>query len=60
MEKYGVAFDEEKTKTAEAVDGKFRCPRCGAAMTKAEREARNCPTCGTAPFERRLPDGGEG
>jgi hypothetical protein len=49
MEKYGVALDEEKTKTASASSGPGTCPRCQQKLD----DSGLCPTHGTEPFEKR-------
>ena len=52
-EKYGVAQDPEKTKTAQRdPEGPAKCPECGAAITK-HGDVLKCPNCGTRPFERK-------
>jgi len=48
MEKYGVEFDQEKTKTSGKGD---TCPKCGLAIDPAT--PRYCKTCGTEPFEKK-------
>lgn len=45
-EKYGVEFEDEKTKTASK---EMKCPKCGAAI----RVPNYCDVCGTEPFEKR-------
>lgn len=51
MEKYGVQYDDEKSKTA-STEG--RCPECG--MPLDPKTPRYCKDCGTKPFERRQAD----
>ena len=50
MEKYGVEFDDEKTKEA-SQDGKkpTTCPICGKKLD----DGGACPVHGTEPFEKR-------
>lgn len=49
MEKYGVEFDPEKTKTGTAGVEPGTCPWCGAKLDSGGA----CPAHGTEPFERR-------
>lgn len=46
MEKRGVVYDDNKTKTAEQ---RKHCPKCGSDLD----EPNKCPNCGTEPFERK-------
>jgi ribosomal protein S27AE len=50
MDKYGVQFDDEKTKTAATTS---RCPKCGRGLSKMELLEQHCPNCGTQPFEKK-------
>jgi uncharacterized protein (DUF983 family) len=50
MEKVGVQFDDEKTKTAGVMK---KCPKCGRQLFY-EYGYPKCETCGTEPFEQRL------
>lgn len=46
MEKYGVEYEDEKTKTASP---QMKCPKCGADL----RVPNYCDRDGTEPFEAR-------
>jgi len=48
MEKYGVAEDEQLSKTGG--DTVEMCPRCGKEV-EVHGGTRKCPLCGTEPFE---------
>jgi predicted RNA-binding Zn-ribbon protein involved in translation (DUF1610 family) len=51
MEKYGVAMDDEKTKTA---GSKKVCPSCGTTLAQNNPlDPPYCPNCGTKPFEKQ-------
>ncbi len=53
MEKYGVQYDESKTKTA-ADCGPQVCPLCHSECEKVDGEyIKKCPLCGTKPWERK-------
>lgn len=47
MEKYGVAVDEDKVKTAGA---ERRCPECGSVLSEHGKVCL-CSTHGSEPFE---------
>jgi len=51
MDKYAVATDEEKTKTAHLLH-KDLCPNCEQPLEE-ESAIPKCPKCGTEPFERK-------
>ena len=50
MDKYGVEYNEENTKTSSEVP---HCPQCGEALDKST--PNYCNNCGTEPFEKRPP-----
>ena len=50
MEKLGVQYDEEKSKTASTWKA---CPSCGHSLES--QNPPKCPECGTKPFEARPP-----
>jgi rRNA maturation endonuclease Nob1 len=49
MDKYSVVLDDEMTKTGGVGS---TCPGCGKPL----RQQNHCDSCGTEPFERRIPD----
>lgn len=53
MEKYGVQYDDEKTKTASQSK---TCPKCGSALSIEQLANRHCPKCGTEPWEKKSPN----
>lgn len=48
MDKYGVEYDDEKTKTA---DSEKKCPECGHVLDPST--PNYCENCGTRPFEKK-------
>lgn len=54
MEKYGVEFNTEEVKIAQA-GKKNLCPKCGKELVENNQFIMWCKDCGTEPFEQKKP-----